>query len=236
MHRHPLFYLSFAVLHFLTAASPIWTDAFVPNGISYRSMTSWSLPRKNPLFLETSTSDKSPAVTADSLDVSSGSPGTATTVDVPFKKVQRLKSLDAFVELIDQAPKDTLVAVKFYGKSCPLCQRVALKYQKMARYYSLADIQFAEIEKTVHPQLFDTLQITTFPYLQIYRNGQCIASHGTESATMFERIVHDTIQQFLSMSPTHWQSFLTNFQVPIDKATNHFVTMRTIRDKEQSSL
>jgi thiol-disulfide isomerase/thioredoxin len=144
------------------------------------------------------------------------------------KWIQSLTSLDAFCDYVNDAPVDSLVAVKFYGKSCPLCKRVALKYKKIARFYAKAPIRFAEIEKTVHSQLFDTLEITTFPYLQIYRNGQCIASHGTESETMFERIVNDTIQNFLMMQSDHWESFLTSFAEPIGKATDNYKTVRAL--------
>ena len=122
------------------------------------------------------------------------------------------------------------MAVKFYGKSCPLCKRVALKYKKMAKIYSKAPIEFAEIEKTVHPNLFETLEVTTFPYLQIYRNGQCIASHGTESAQLFESIVNDTIQQFLMMQSNDWDSFLSAFAGPIQKSTENLQTARDMRN------
>jgi hypothetical protein len=102
----------------------------------------------------------------------------------------------------------------------------------MAKHYATAPIQFSEIEKTVHPTLFDTLQITTFPYLQIYRNGRCIASHATVSESVFERIVSDTVQQFLGMSEPQWESFLTDFAEPIDNATRNYESMRDLRDGE----
>jgi len=148
----------------------------------------------------------------------------------PKTKIDSLTSIGTFLDYIDNAPKDSLVAIKFYGKSCPLCKRVALKYKKMANFYSKANIQFAEVEKTVHPNLFNTLQVTTFPYLQIYRNGQCIASHGTESAQRFESIVNDTIQQFLLMQTNEWDSFLSAFAMPIQKSTENLQTARDMRN------
>ena len=151
------------------------------------------------------------------------------------RRIEKLHSLEDFSNTIDGAPKDTLVAVKFYGKSCPLCRKVSVKYQKMARFYERAPIRFVEIEKTVHPGLFDALEITTFPYLQLYRNGQCIASHATVSESVFERIVNDTIQQFLGMSPQQWDNFLQAFADPIEKATGNFDSMRKRRDQEVAS-
>jgi thiol-disulfide isomerase/thioredoxin len=214
-----------SILFITVFASPfLLATAFLSNhGVHFRSRSA----AFNPLLMETHTSVRSGSSSVvDSPKSTDPSP--------PVKKVDSLTSLEAFCDYIDNAPKDSLVAVKFYGKSCPLCKRVALKYKKMARFYANAPIQFAEIEKTAHPQLFDTLEITTFPYLQLFRNGQCIASHGTESESMFERIVHDTIQNFLMMQPQHWESFLTSFAEPIRKATRNYETMREIRQSERN--
>ena len=157
-----------------------------------------------------------------------------TTAAVPSPppvqvRIDSLPSLDGFLQYIDEAPRDSLVVVKFYGKSCPLCKRVALKYKKLARYYSTAPMQFAEIDKTAHPGLFETLQVTTFPYLQIYRNGHCVASHGTQTAQMFERIINDSIHRFLSMTPEQWDSFLTAFAEPIRQSTENLQRLRSMR-------
>ncbi|KAG7365417.1 thioredoxin [Nitzschia inconspicua] len=220
---HVLSKQSLCLLFFLVPSLVLSATAFYANhGAIYRGRHN----AINPLCMETQTSSKTN---------SGGSTNVAEPPSPPTNKIESLTSLEAFCSYIDNAPQDTLVAVKFYGKSCPLCKRVAIKYKKMARYYSTAPIQFAEIEKTAHPQLFDTLEITTFPYLQLYRNGQCIASHGTESDSMFERIVHNTIQNFLLMQPEHWKSFLTSFAEPIGKATQNYETMRQIRDEEANS-
>ncbi|KAL3922270.1 MAG: hypothetical protein SGILL_002294 [Bacillariaceae sp.] len=153
----------------------------------------------------------------------------------PLPLIQSLKTLDEFCEMIDNAPPNTLVAMKFYGTSCPLCKRISIKYKKMSRFYGNAPIVFCEIHNRAHPQLFDTLGITTFPYLQLYRNQQCIASHATVSETVFERIVNDTIQQFLSMrGESQWTSFLENFQEPIAQASRKYQVMREVRDNEKA--
>ncbi|KAL7562853.1 hypothetical protein ACA910_002470 [Epithemia clementina (nom. ined.)] len=218
--------LSVHIIFIILASSPFWTSAFYSNHAYRNSKTS-----VGPLFMET----PKPAVqTTDGNSVTVFGPPPSSqqqsTSPAPTKKVDRLTSLEAFCDYIDNAPKDSLVAVKFFGKSCPLCKRVALKYKRMAQFYAMAPIQFAEIEKTVNPQLFDSLEITTFPYLQLYRNGQCIASHGTQSESMFERIVHDTIQHFLLMQGDHWESFLTSFAEPIGKATRNYQTMRQVQN------
>ena len=145
------------------------------------------------------------------------------------RPISSLKSLEEFLDYVDEAPQDSLAVIKFYTKSCQLCKRIELKYKKMARYYQAAPICFAEIEKAVHHQeLFTTLQVNTYPFIQIYRNGLCVASHGTESDTMFERLVHDTIQRELSMTPSDWDGFLTAFAGPITKSTEKLNDLRQL--------
>ena len=143
--------------------------------------------------------------------------------------IDRFDSIGSFLTAIDTAPQDSLVVIKYYSTSCPLCKRVALKYKKLARFYSTAPIRFAEMPKNAETAtLFDTLKddITTFPFLQIYRNGQCIASHGTQTASMFERIVNDSIYRFLTMPPDQWPQFLTAYQNNIQKVTDKINQLR----------
>lgn len=200
---------TFALL--LLAASPL-ANAFLPAGAVYQKANVAS--HRQPTSLAVSSTDN------------------VSTVPPPPASIQidSLPSLEGFLDYVDGAPQDSLVVVKFYGKSCPLCKRVALKYKKLARYYSTAPIQFAEVDKTVHPDLFETLAVTTFPYIQIYRNGQCVASHGTQTAQMFERIINDSIYNFLTMQSEQWDSFLTAFQEPIQASTDNLNTLRAIRN------
>jgi thiol-disulfide isomerase/thioredoxin len=182
-----------------------------------------------------------PATIAASAELSSATPDsmvTSTTLSPPPLpatlntdptpgKVQRLGNLSDFLQFIDSAPLNSLVVVKFFGQSCPLCRKIEIKYKKMASYYgSVAPIQFAEIEKRAHPPLFATLGIESFPYIQIYRNGQCVASHGTESDTTFEPMVKDTIERELLMSVEDWSAFLTVFAAPIQATTAKLDTLR----------
>ena len=159
-------------------------------------------------------------------DDENSSTSTSSNGSSAMPRIQNLKSLDEFLNYIDSAPQDSLAVVKFFAKSCPLCKKIELKYKKMARFYQTAPIQFAEIEKTVHPGLFVTLGVETYPFIQIYRNGQCVAAHGTESDKMFEPIVNDTIQRELTMTPEDWNTFLTTFSAPIQASTEKLNTLR----------
>lgn len=161
--------------------------------------------------------------------------GSAATATRPAPKVQRLQSLDDFLNYIDSAPQDSLLVVKYYANSCPLCKRIELKYKKMARFYQTAPIQFAEIEKTAHPDIFPTLGVSTYPYIQIYRNGQCVAGHGTESDKSFEPVVNDTIQRELQMTTDDWDSFLSAFAGYIQASAAKMDALRAMQSSSSST-
>ena len=147
----------------------------------------------------------------------------------PPHKIISLKSLEDFLDYIDDAPKDSLSVVKYYAKSCPLCRRIEVKYKKMAHFYQKAPIRFAEIEKTAHPDLSTTLGVDRYPFIQIFRNGLVVASHGTESDKTFGPIVNDTIQRELMMGKEDWDAFLTTFAEPIRQISDKVQELRSLR-------
>ncbi len=192
-------------LLFLLIVTSSVVESFVPGALTVQR----SMSAASKLLLSTSNQKESAVVTSNAAP-----------------KIHNLQSLDDFMNYIDSSPTDSLAVIKFYAKSCPLCKRIELKYKKMSRFYQNAPIQFAEIEKTAHPELFPTLGVDTYPFIQIYRNGQCVAAHGTESDKTFEPIVHDTIQRELSMTPDDWNAFLTAFEAPIRASTKKLDNLR----------
>lgn len=170
--------------------------------------------------------------TSATLTAASEAPSATITASPPRRpgQVQLLKSVDSFLDFIEGAPRDSLVVIKYFGESCPLCRKIEMKYKKMARFYSKAPIQFGEVgRRGAHHDLFSTLGIDYFPHIQIYRNGKCVAAHGTESDKMFEPVVHDTIQRELSMTQADWESFLTAFAEPIRQSTEKLEQVRLLK-------
>lgn len=221
LHRH-------ALLLFV-AAAPLVAIAFVAPPYQFQRSTRLSVSSSTVYLDSLRVNAKASADVELEQDSAVSTATEASTPPAAPAKIQidKFDSVDAFLTAIDTAPPDSLVVVKYYSTSCPLCKRVALKYKKLARYYSTAPIRFCEMPKTATTApLFATDTITTFPYLQIYRNGQCVASHGTQSASMFERIVNDSIFRFLAMSPEDWYQFLTSYGAMIQKATDHVQTLR----------
>lgn len=155
-----------------------------------------------------------------------------TTADVATTTAPRvlpLQSLDDFLDYIDSAPADSLSVIKFYSRSCPLCKRIEMKYKKMAHVYQNAPIRFAQVDKAINADFCTILGIDRFPYIQIYRNGQCVAAHGTDSDKTFGPIVNDTIQRELSMRQDEWDAFLTAFAEPIRQGSERIQNVRDLR-------
>ena len=207
--------MTFSVVLVLMAMCMPTAESFLPMTPAVARYSS------TPFFFLSSTND-------DSIDGLGGNTATATRPVVP-PIVHRLQSLGDFLNYIDSAPRDSLSVVKFYANSCPMCKRIELKYKKMARVYQNEPIQFAEIEKTAHSGLFPTLGVETYPYIQIYRNGQCVAAHGCESDKIFEPMVNDTIQRELQMTTDDWNSFLTAFAGPIQASSDKVDSLRSVQ-------
>ena len=155
----------------------------------------------------------------------------ATDSPTTDPKVLSLQSLDDFLDYVDNAPTDSLSVIKFYSRSCPLCKRIEMKYKKMAHVYQKAPIRFAQVDKAIHADFCTILGIDRFPYIQVYRNGQCVAAHGTDSDKTFGLIVNDTIQRELSMRPEEWDAFLTAFAEPIRRGSERVQKVRDLRNQ-----
>ena len=106
-----------------------------------------------------------------------------------------------------------------------------MKYKKMAHFYQTAPIRFAQVDKAIHADFCTILGVDRFPFIQIYRNGQCVASHGTESDKTFGPIVNDTIQRELLMRSEEWEAFLTTFAETIRQGSEKMQTLRDLRDQ-----
>jgi len=130
--------------------------------------------------------------------------------------VVAIHSIDDFLQEIEGAKPNELVVVKFHAKFCKVCARVILKYKKMAHQLLGKDtpvpIKLLSIESTENTKIITELGIKKFPYLQIYRNRECVTSFGTGPAHNFQRAVGGTIDQKLSMTEDEWEAFRSEFK------------------------
>lgn len=113
-----------------------------------------------------------------------------------------------------------------------------LKYKKMAHRMASTDtpvpIRFISVETTANPKIIEQLGVKKFPFLQIYRNRECVASFGTGPAHNFQSIVGDTIEQKLNMSVEQWEQFRTEFQSEISNGIENLDLLRLHSEIERS--
>jgi len=141
-------------------------------------------------------------------------------------------TIDDFLNSIENTQKDELVVVKFHAKFCKVCARVMLKYKKLALTLTEdgantpVSISFVSIESTANMGIIKTLGVRKFPFLQIYRNSECIASFSTGPAHNFHRAVRGTIDEKLSLPENEWEEFRTEFKSPIQSGLEKLEMLR----------
>ena len=107
-----------------------------------------------------------------------------------------------------------------------------LKYKKLALTLTDDDadtpvpISFVSIESTANMGIIKTLGVRKFPFLQIYRNSECIASFSTGPAHNFHRAVRGTIDEKLCLPENEWEEFRTEFQSPIQSGLEKLEMLR----------
>jgi len=73
-------------------------------------------------------------------------------------------------------------------------------------------VRFISVEMGANPKIVKELGVNKFPFLQIYRNRECVASFGTGPAHNFQRAVGGTLDQKLAMELSEWEAFRAEFK------------------------
>lgn len=121
---------------------------------------------------------------------------------------------------------------RFHAKFCKVCARVILKYKKMANKLTApgvetqVPIRFISVESTANPKIIQQLGVKKFPFIQIYRNKECVASFGTGPAHNFQRMVGNTVDQKLSTSQSDWDAFRAEFKEEISSGLENLELLR----------
>jgi len=117
----------------------------------------------------------------------------------------------------DTEPHDGLTLVLFHAHYCKICQRATMQLTKAAREYP--SVRFARVEARVFPEPaadhLRTLGVSKFPFVQLYRGGDCVASFSTGPTHMFMRKVRDTLGLCLERDEACWESFSSEFSAEI---------------------
>lgn len=136
----------------------------------------------------------------------------------PLNSVEAITTTtDLTAFMLGSQNEDELMVVKYYAHYCKICQRAGIQLKKIASEYP--DVRFAKVESMVFPdsaQSLRSLGVTKFPFVQIYRKGQCVASFSTGPSHLFVKKVRDTIDICLNRSPEEWESFVSEFSNEIE--------------------
>ena len=97
-------------------------------------------------------------------------------------------------------------------------------------------MSFISVEITANQDLCSTLEIKKFPFVQIYRNRECVASFGTGPAHNFQRAVGGTIDEKLAMNNEQWENFRSEFKPQIGEGLEKLELLKLSAVSERSDL
>ena len=149
-------------------------------------------------------------------------PQTTTSKSTPKRTakspVTTVESAEELASLMDCTNNDNnsdqLTLILFHAHYCKICQRATMQLTKAAREYP--NVNFAKVESKVIPEPqadnLRTLGITKFPFVQIFRHGDCVASFSTGPTHMFLRSVRGTLDLCLQRDDQAWSDFAIEFE------------------------
>jgi hypothetical protein len=146
-------------------------------------------------------------------------------------------NMETAKELLDEIAMNekeehNLLVVKYHTNYCKLCKRANLTYKKIASEWSkrlkgpkpdhiktkVEEIRFIRVETTkIDKERTRELGISQFPYVQIYRRGECVASFATGPEKQFQLSVRDSVNFFAMQSEEDDTTFSKDFSAEIEK-------------------
>ncbi len=142
----------------------------------------------------------------------------ATPKPTAKSPVTTIESVEELATLMDctntDNTSDDLTLILFHAHYCKICQRATMQLTKAAREYP--GVNFAKVESKVIPEPqgdnLRALGITKFPFVQIFRHGDCVASFSTGPTHMFLRSVRGTLDLCLERDDQAWSDFAIEFE------------------------
>jgi hypothetical protein len=118
-----------------------------------------------------------------------------------------------FLDAVSQdSNNDNLIVVKYYAVFCKVCQRTSIKYKQVAMEKMQEPVEFYRLEASrLDSDTLRSLGVTKFPFVQIFRQGDCVASFSTGASNLFAKRVRDTLDVCLDRSDDEWQAFQRDF-------------------------
>ena len=183
--------------------------------ISFRKLpTLWSTTSNSAgTYLEASVSSKN--------DSHFDAPQTRT-FNPPKMLIQNLPGPQKFFEMVEENYQanddDRILVVMFHAHYCQTCKRAGLQYQKLAKKLASDSNEdqttiFTNLESStcLSADQLRAMGVTKFPFVQIFRKGDCVASFGTGPVHLFARKVEGSLEACRARSPDDWENFFNQF-------------------------
>jgi len=84
----------------------------------------------------------------------------------------------------------------------------------------------ARSSSILSPETLRSVGVDKFPFLQIYRDGKCVASFSSGPIHLFEKNLVTTINNCSDRNEEQWEQFLTEFDEPIQSNVNAINVIR----------
>jgi hypothetical protein len=129
-------------------------------------------------------------------------PREATNIESP------IESFSSFAEYFNTLEgQDGIVVVLYAASFCKLCQRATMVYKQIASKRRQVDprLKFYRLEvSTSDGSFMKPLQISKFPYVQIFYRQNCVASFSTGPSHQFRKKVEDTLDDCMRRTEEDW--------------------------------
>ena len=126
---------------------------------------------------------------------------------------------------------------RYHAKWCKICARANVKYKQTAIKYTSPDtqhpvpIKFVSVESSENMEVIKQFGIKRFPFIQIYRNMECVASFGTGPAYNFKKVVESTVDEKLNTPVSEWDAFRNEFKNEISQGLQNLDFLRLQADQ-----
>lgn len=146
-------------------------------------------------------------------------PTTRTIQKGPVSIAESMEDLLSVMDgPVDNSHPAGMTLILFHAHYCKICQRATMQLTRASKEYP--SVGFCKAESRIVPKpVADNLRllgVTKFPFVQIYRGGNCVASFSTGPTHLFLRKVRETLDLCLDRDKDAWEGFYNEFATEID--------------------
>lgn len=130
--------------------------------------------------------------------------------------IEKLSGFSELGSVLNDIPQNELTVVFYHANYCKICQRAQIKYKKLASMAS-EKAQFTSMEASKIPAAdLKSLGINRFPWIQIWRNRQCVSALAPGASYSSIPRVMESLEKCRDRSRTEWLEMAPRLQVSQD--------------------